>query len=215
MARVNLDDVDKYNSNSSEWEWFKLADDGDIARVQFLYANRDEMEIYACHRVEVDGKERWVNCNRKNYDDPADDCPLCAKGMAVKPVLVLALYDCDTGKVKVWERGKTFIKKMEAIFNRFPDLTNKVFEIERQGKKGDKKTQYEVFPVDDEPVDISDIEKPQILGRVILDKSAEDMETYIQTGEFPQVESDDEKPVRRRNFDNEEAPVSRRSRRSV
>ena len=212
MARISTEEVENYGNNSSEF--FKLKDDGDVARVQFLYESIDDLDIFACHKVQVGDKERWVDCKRQNYDDPADDCPFCAAGIQVKPVMVLAMYDHDSKQVKIWERGKTFIKKIEALCNRYPNLSEMVFEIERRGAKGDKKTQYEVFPMPDvEPVDVSNIEKPKILGGFILDKTTEEMQIYLDTDEFPN-DGEEEAP-RRRNLESEEKPVSRRSRRRV
>lgn len=213
MSRINYDEIENYSQNSSETEWLKLRDDGDVARVQFLYSSPDDLDIFACHRVKIGDKERYVDCKRE-YDSPIDDCPLCAAGHAIKPVLMLSMYDHSDGKVKVWERGKTFIKKMEAQFNRYPDLKNMVFEIERRGAKGDKKTQYELFPMPNvEPVDVSNIERPKFVGGFILDKTADEMQTYLDTKDFPRDDNNsDEAPVRRRNIeqDNEAKPVSRR-----
>ena len=216
MARISATDVENYGNNNSS-EWFKLKDDGDVARVQFMYNSIDELDIFACHKVKVGDYERYVDCKRLNYDDPADDCPFCAAGFQVKPVMVLAMYDHADGKVKIWERGKTFIKKIEALFNRYPNLSEMVFEIERQGAKGDKKTQYEIFPMADvEPADLSNIEKPEFMGSFILDKTEDEMQVYLDTGEFPKDEdADGETPARRRSFEQEEKPVSRRSRRTV
>ena len=73
MARISTEEVENYGNNSSEF--FKLKDDGDVARVQFLYESIDDLDIFACHKVQVGDKERWVDCKRQNYDDPADDCP--------------------------------------------------------------------------------------------------------------------------------------------
>lgn len=206
MGRINPDDMDRYgNENSSEW--LKLQNDGDVARVQFLYNNYNELDTYACHRVEVGDNERYVDCKR-DYDSPIDDCPFCAAGLQVKPVMILSMYDHADGKVKIWERGKTFRKKIEALFNRYPNLSTMVFEIERRGAKGDKKTQYEIFPMPDvDPVDVSEIERPEFIGSFILDKSPDEMQYYLDNGEFPETESKtEEEPVRRRSSE----PVSHR-----
>ena len=213
--RIKPDEMEKVGGNSNSSEWLKLPDDGDVARVQFLYQKYDDLDTYACHRVKVGDYERYVDCNRKNYDDPVDDCPFCKAGIPVKPVMYLAMYDHGDGKIKIWERGKTFIKKIEALFNRYPNLSEMVFEIERRGAHGDKKTTYEVFPMTDvEPVDVSEFTKPEFVGGIILDKTVDEMQTYLDTGEFP-VDDNQGDETRRRNFETEEQPVSRRSRRSV
>ena len=58
--------------------------------------------------------------------------------------------------------------------------------------KGDKQTSYEVFPMPDiPPVDMSEVEKPEFLGTVIMDKDSEEMDYYLAYGSFPEEESDD------------------------
>lgn len=219
MGRINPDDMDNYSSNT-ESEWFKLADDGDIARVQFLYSSYDELDAFAVHKVKLEGQQydRMVNCLR-DYDESIDNCPLCAAGYKVEPALILSMYDHNDSKIKIWQRGKTFRKIIESKFNRYPNLSDMVFEIERHGKARDQKTTYELIAMPEvEPYDVSEIEKPNFIGSVIIDASADDMQTFLDTGSFPQKNKDgetssrrrvDEEPVRRRQ------PESRASRRRV
>lgn len=215
MGRISAEQMDNYGNNNSS-DFLKLQNDGDVARVQFLYKDyNDFQDIFACHRVQVGDRERYVDCKR-DYDSPIDDCPFCAAGFPIKPVMMLSMYDHSDRKVKIWERGKTFRKKIDALFNRYPNLSEMVFEIERRGAKGDKKTQYEIFPMPDvEPVDVSQIERPDFIGTFILDKTPDEMTTYLNTGEFPQNNNSSDEPVRRRNFEQQEAPVSRRGSRRV
>lgn len=199
MGRINTADLERFdeqsNSNNSNSEWLKLPNHGDVARVQFLYDNYNELETFACHKVQVGVSEkgrpieRLVDCPR-NYDDPVDLCPFCAAGLDVKPVTMVSMYDVREKKVKIWERGKTFRKQLESFFNRYPKLSDMVFEIERNGAAGDKKTTYQLFPMPDvEPVDVSDIERPEFLGTVIMDKTVDEMQAFINNGVFPEVQS--------------------------
>lgn len=209
MGRINPDEMDNYGSENSS-EWLRLQDDGDVARVQFLYNDYNELDTFACHKVAVGDNDRYVDCKR-DYDSPIDDCPFCAAGLPVKPVMILSMYDHSDGKVKIWERGKTFRKKMEALFNRYPDLSNTVFEIERRGKKGDQKTTYEIFPMTNvEPEDVSEVERPEFVGGFILDKTPDEMITYLDTGSFPQTDSTQAAPVNRRSSSESNSGVSRR-----
>jgi hypothetical protein len=213
MGRINPNDVDKYGSNNSS-EWLKLQNDGDVARVQFLYRDYSEMDFYNCHKVKVGEFDRYVSCAREDYDSPVEDCPFCLAGMKTSVVCMIAMYDLNDNKIKIWERGKTFSKKLSALFNRYPDLINHVFEIERHGAKGDKKTTYDIYPMPDvTPVDLTNIEKPEFLGGFIMEKSADDMQFYIDNGAFPDEEkSDGSEPVRRRSAESE-TPSRRSSRR--
>lgn len=187
MARIHVDEADKYQ-NELNGEWFQLKNNGDIARVQFMYETYDEVDAFACHKVMVGDKERYVDCLRA-YDEPIDNCPFCAAGLQVKPVRFVIMFQHDDQKVKIWERGKQFMTKLQGLFNRYQPLSDYVFEIERFGAAGDKKTKYEVFVMDRaEPFDLTEIEKPELLGGLILDKSFEDMVEYLETGAFPEVD---------------------------
>lgn len=198
MARIHIEEASKYQK-SLNGEWFSLKNDGDIAMIQFMYNTIDDMKAFVCHKVEVDGKERYVDCLR-TYDEPVDNCPFCAAGLPVKPVRFVEMYQHDDEKVKIWERGPQFISILQGLFNRYTPLSEYVFEIERFGKAGSKDTKYQVFPMDKaEPVDMSEIERPTLLGGIILDKTFEDMETYLQMGSFPETEDKQAQPqVQRR-----------------
>lgn len=201
MARINVEEA-KHYQNELNGEWFGLKDHGDVARVQFMIDKYEDIDVFACHKVEVNGKERYVDCLR-TYNEPIDKCPLCASGYPVKPVRFVVMYQHDDQKVKIWERGKNFIAKLQGLCNRYQPLSEYVFEIERNGAKGSKETKYEVFPMDRvDPVDLSEIEKPDLLGGLIIDASADDMEVYLQTGNFPEKGSEDSAPIARRGAEN-------------
>ena len=40
--------------------FFTLKDDGDVARVRFMYNSMEDVIGYAVHEVEVDGKKRYL-----------------------------------------------------------------------------------------------------------------------------------------------------------
>lgn len=187
MARINPNDADKYQ-NSLNGEWFSLKNDGDVARVQFMLDTFEDLDVFACHKVKVNDKERYVDCLRA-YNEPIDNCPFCAAGLPVKPVRFVIMFQHDDQKVKIWERGKQFIGKLQGLMNRYQPLSNYVFEVERHGKAGDKETKYEVFPMDRvEPFDLEEVEKPELLGGLILEKTAEEMMIYLDTGTFPETD---------------------------
>lgn len=216
MARISVNDSEHYQSNLNG-EWFSLKNDKDVARVQFMIDTLDDLDVFACHKVKVGDKERYVDCLR-TYDEPIDKCPFCSAGIPVKPVRFVIMYQHDDSKVKIWERGKNFIAKLQSLCNRYQPLSDYVFEIERNGKAGDMATRYEIFSMDRvEPVDLTEVEKPELLGGLILEKDAEEMEIYLDTGSFPATEDSapSEQPVRRgaparRQATEESAPVSRR-----
>lgn len=203
MARVSYEDSEKYFSGSGS-DWFQLKNDGDVARVQFMLNSIDDIPIFSTHRVKIGDKERYVDCLR-NPHDPIDACPFCAEGMPAKAVRFIIMYQHDDQKVKIWERGRQFISKLQGLINRYNPLEDKVFEVERHGKAGDTGTKYEIYPLDGvDPVNMDEIELPELEGTLILQKSFEEMEEYLETGSFPS--DNDDAPVRRRGA---EAPARR------
>lgn len=204
MPRVNINDVSKYSNSGGggSGSYFSLKNDKDVKEVRFMLNDAEDLNeyIYAVHRVMVAGSqyERNVNCLR-NYNDPVDDCPFCAAGEKIYTRLFLPLYDIDEDAVKIWERSTSFIKKMTSVCSRYKDLVSHTFEIERNGKPKDQKTTYEVYETGEDDTTLDDLpDVPKILGRYVMDKTAEDMEFYLDEGQFPPEDDEDEAPVRRR-----------------
>lgn len=205
MGRISYEDVDHYGGSDSEF--LKLENDGDMVTAQLLVSDMEDLDIFACHNAVVgkfdngNDKTRFVNCLR-NYDDPLDVCPMCKAGLKTQVVLMLAMVDQADGKVKIWNRGKTFIPKIKNFINRWGDMREKPVDIIRNGKKGDKKTTYDIQLSPEEPIDVSQYEKPEFLGGYIWDKSADEMQEYLDTGSFPDTDNNDNEDntqVRRRN----------------
>lgn len=195
MARFNTETADRYGGQGGAG-YFSLKNDKDVARVRFMYNSIDDVEGYAVHQVEIDGKKRWVNCLRE-YNQPIDTCPFCREKMFTSAKLFIPLYNIDEDKQQVWERGKKFISKISSICARYPNVVSHVFEIERNGKKGETTTTYEIYEVDKDDTTLEDL--PEIsspLGTIVLDKSADDMEFYLENGYFPPDGED--VPIRRR-----------------
>lgn len=214
MARFNANnDIDKYGSSGgSGTNYFKLTDDGDIAKVRFLYNGVEDIEGYAVHEIPNPGKKKplLINCLRE-YNAPIDDCPFCKAGMVQKAKIFVPLYNEDEQKVQVWERGKKFYNTLSSICSRYHKnpIVSQTFEIERVGVSGDQQTTYQVFRTDDPADDarLEDYTMPEILGKSVLDKTAEDMEFYLESKQFPPEDA----PVRRSSRNREEEPVRRES----
>lgn len=217
MARFNFSEADNYGG-SGGGGFFSLKNDKDVACVRFLYNDAEDIEGYAVHEVYINDKKRYVNCLRE-YNQPVDDCPFCREGMKVLAKLFVPVYNEDLDKVQVWERGKKFFGKMSGICERYSKhpIVSQTFEIERNGKPKDTSTTYEIYRTDDEADDtkIEDFEMPKILGGLILDKSTDDMEYFLDEGVFP-PEDDEPAPKRRssRREEEEEETPRRGSRRT-
>jgi len=218
MARFNLDNADNYGNNGNGGGFFSLKNDGDVAVVRFLYDNADDIEGYAVHEVEVNGKKRYVNCLRE-YNQPVDDCPFCKARMKVLAKLFIPVYNEDEDKTQVWERGKKFFSQISGICSRYDDapIVSQTFEIERNGKPKDTSTTYGIYRTKDKSdgKTLEDFEMPTILGGIVLDKSADDMLYYLDAKEFPpEDDEEDDTPRRRTSRRDEEEEAPRRSRRT-
>ncbi len=213
MGAFDAKDVEHYGGSGGAG-FFKLNDHGDVARVRILYDKVEDVQGYAVHRVKLPDSKygRDVNCLR-NYNDPEDMCPFCRQGIPQQAMLYIPLYNIDQDEIQLWSRGKTWFGKIASLCSRYPHLVSHVFEIERNGKAGDKKTTYELFEVDKDDTRIEDFKVPKVIGGAILDKTADDMEYYLENGEFPPEEDEeDEVPVRRsRRETSSSRPATRRT----
>lgn len=192
MAKFNpAADLDKYASSGN---YFSLADDKDTARVRIMYNGVEDIDGYYVHKVKVDGFDRYVNCLRA-YDDPLDACPLCEARHRTMVKFFIPLYMEDSGDVKLWERGQNFYSQIANLCSTYVPLVSHVTEIERNGVRGDKNTTYETYVQENDGTLLEDLpEVPDPMGTIILDKTYDELLTYVQTGSF---EPGDSNPVNR------------------
>lgn len=200
MARFNAQEADNYASNGGGG-FFGLKNDGDQCRVRFMYNSIDDVEAYSVHRVPVEEGSKsymYVNCLRE-YNDPVDACPFCSAHIPTRVKLFIPIYDEEAGTTKTWDRGKKFISKISSICNRFANdsLVSHTFTIERNGESGDKQTTYEIWEDGSDDTTMEDL--PELPNVPVKEKSADDMEYYLQEGQFPPADDGHhEEAVRRR-----------------
>lgn len=216
MGAFNYQEADNYGSNGSGGSFFKIENDMEVKRVRLLGRDMNDFPGYACHQIELDGKRKLVNCLRE-YNEPASVCPFCAsRDSSIRKQIAkwfIPLYNVDEEEVQIWERGKSFLPILASYVSRHKNVVNTITEVERHGKPRDTNTTYMLYPAeeqDPEDVKLEDFEEdiPEVIGRYILDKTAEDMEYYLENGEFES--SGDDAPVRRRSRSNDDEPVVRR-----
>ena len=205
MARFGVNDADNYGSNGGGG-YFSLKNDKDTARVRFLYDGIDDVEGYAVHEITYKDKKRAVNCLR-DYGQPMDVCPMCAAKMPVRVKYYIPLFDIASDKVVIWERGKQFGNKLSSMCSRYPHLASHIFEIERNGKTGDQQTTYEIYEIEKDDTSVEDFEIPEVLGGVVMDKNADEMQYFLDRGTFP---DDTDAPIRR-GGSSESAEYTRRT----
>jgi len=209
---MSFDQMDGYEGRRTKF--FNLEDDGARAIIRFYHVNGDDIQKLPVHSVFVGERKMKVACLRMP-DEPEDNCPLCEAGELVSPKMFIKIlvYSPDKSgmytlkpELQIWERGKSFRKQLQSLINRYAankPLMNTVFEIERCGKKGDNKTTYQIYKADelgpDECLlpDPDEIEDFDALGTIVKDKTFDEMQEYLETGEFPKKEKNTEKSDRR------------------
>lgn len=222
MPRVNLSDLNNYGGGGKykKINYLSLPNDKDSAQVHFLLDSEDDLNncIYVTHNVKLKSVPKLkygvrVNCLRE-YDDPIENCPFCNAGMKTGISCVLPVYNVDTEQVEFWTRGKKDAGRLFRKMAKLKKFSSHLFEITRIGESGDQATDYEFDDLGQE--DFDEPEVPDILGNVVLDKTAEDMEYWLDEHDFPPEDSDyddeeeEEAPRRRRSVKNDTSKKSRR-----
>ena len=206
MPKISYKDADNYNTGGNGGGFFQLKKDKEKKHVRFMLENMDDLDnyTYVVHSCKVPDKEYGldVNCLRE-YDDPVDACPLCAAGIKKSIKVYVPLFNEDDEKVQIWSRGKKMIPKLQGLMSRYEDFPGHIFEIERNGKSGSTDTTYEIYEQDEDDTTLDDLDElPTIEGVAVKNYSEEDMEYYLESGEFPPEDDDDDEddvPVRRKS----------------
>ena len=172
------DAMEKYKASGNN-DFFFLKEDKEAAVVRFLHTNEDDLDWYVVHAIEIGGKKRYVQCTEEG------DCPLCASGNRPIIKIFIQLVDSRDGKTKTWERGQNFVPKVLGLINRYGDLNNRPYEVERNGKKGDTATTYETYPLEKDGKEVNLPERQTLLGEngFVLQKSHLEM-TQILNGTY-------------------------------
>lgn len=187
MATFGFNDAGNYGQGNAG-SYFSLKDEGDTARVRFLYKGIEDVEGTVVHEIHTDGdptnirSRKLINCLR-SYDEPLDKCPFCASGYKQVPKLFLRLFNEDTGEAQLWERGKSYFQRLAGLASHYNPLCNEIISIERHGKKGDMQTKYEFYPIESSEFDMDSVEMPTPFdGSTVIEMTPEEMNDYIQTG---------------------------------
>lgn len=229
MPRFSYEEADNYGGQQfdNKINYFQLKKDGDKAYIHLLGNDMNDFPGYAVHQIIVgktkSGKDirKYVNCLRES-GAPASDCPFCAEGKnnpelsKVLAKLFIPVYACDTDEVQIWERGKAFFRTLASYCSHNPNVSEIVTEVERQGAAGDTNTTYGLYPTRD--TDNFKLENvaddiPKILGDVVLDKTFDEMQYYVNNGKFEDDESSNDEGVTRRSARDDRPPFNEGSER--
>lgn len=197
MARFKMEEADNYGTSGSNF--FSLKEDRESARVRFLINDINDLFGVSVHEVDDNGNKYDVECLR-TYNEPVDNCPLCAAGKTLKAKLFIPIYNEDEQKVQVWSRGKTYFDKMSGLCSRYGNpLVAQAFDIERHGKKGDQKTTYEIYPVGQpDHSRVEDFPECPIDDVAFKVKTFDELQSFVNNGSF-ENNTNQRQPVRNNN----------------
>lgn len=203
-ADINSTSVDSNvdsNSDGYKVSFFNIKD-GEEAIVRFVLNSVDDFDIYTVHPITIGQSSypnRRVSCLRANpKTDPMNICPLCAKGEKVQQRIYIKMiqYVNENGqivpKAVVWDRpAYSYAPQLKSYLDNYGPLTNIVCKIVRHGNGFD--TKYDIIPnlnpqMYNEQIyikDFSDFENFNVLGGMIMNKTFEEINQFILTGEFP------------------------------
>ena len=154
MGQIAYGQVPQYSQSQggNGVGFFFLRDDGDEAIVRIMHDSPATFEIVAVHPYQVNGKFRNINCIRDPQEE-IEKCPLCEAGVRLSYRFFLHLieYTKDAqGNIiatpKVWERGVAYADTIKDYCAEYAPLSNYIFKIKRNGKKGSQDTTYNIMP---------------------------------------------------------------------
>jgi hypothetical protein len=193
--------------------YFKLKDDGDIAIARINLSSTDEFMFAAVHTLQVGGKWMKVSCHNPLGMNAAG-CPLCSAhqanpkgtiGKSAKKMFIPMLVSyrdpqSATGYTPVtpviWDRPAQFSRELANKLMVAGNLKDVLVLITRNGKAGDMQTTYSVdvlpaahpvFKPEMIPADFSAFNNFNIAKHSYWEKTVEEINTFLATGQFPEV----------------------------
>ena len=185
MAKFGLERTGKFGGQGGSG-FFGLRH-RNTAHIRFLYNNASDVEGYAVHVVNLNGKNRYIDC-LCGENENKDRCPLCKAGLRTEVRFFVPVYDEDTGEVLTWDRGKTFGRRLESLFAKYATnapLAATCFTVTREiNEEG-----YPYYTIKPDYCDGTEVDElpeygQSIYGRLVLVKTAEEMEDYLLYGDF-------------------------------
>lgn len=202
------------SSSSTKVGYFKLKNDGDIAIARINIGSTDELMFAAVHTLNISGRWMKVTCQNP-LNDFRGSCALCDANNAdpnsktiskaskkVYLPMIVSYRDPNaangyTAPIPViWERPAQFSREIANKLLVAGDLRNVLVLITRNGKAGDMQTTYSmdvlpathpVFKPDMIPADFSAFNNFNIAKHSYWEKTAEEIQTFLTTGQFPEV----------------------------
>jgi hypothetical protein len=192
--------------------YFKLANDGDIAIARINLGSTDEFMFAAVHTINVGGKWLKVSCHNPlgmnaagcalcsaNQANPKGTISKSAKKMYIPMIVSYRDAQSATGYTPpvpvIWERPAGFSRELANKLMVAGDLKSVLVLITRNGKAGDMQTTYSVdvlpathpvFKPEMIPTDFSAFNNFNIAKHSYWEKTTEEINTFLATGQFPE-----------------------------
>jgi len=125
--------------------FFTLPNDKDYADVIFLYQSIDDVLVASVHWISTPGYKGYAHC----LDD---NCPACnyrsERGGTIqrRDAMFIPVYNITKSRFEFWDRTPNFEYKLhDAVFKNYPNPSEYVFRITRNGKPRDVNTTYDIM----------------------------------------------------------------------
>lgn len=207
---------------STKIGYFKLKNDGDVAIARINISCTGDMMFASVHTLNVGGRWMKVSCLNP-LGANGGQCGLCSANAAnpngavsksLKKIFIPMMVsyrdpNSATGYTPaipvIWDRPATFSRELANKLNIAGDLRNTLVMITRNGKAGDMQTTYSmdilpethpVFKPEMVPADFSAFNNFNIARHSYWEKSADEINVYLTTGQFPErVQTSAQQPV--------------------
>lgn len=201
------------SGDSTKIGYFKLKDDGDMAIARINLSSTDEFMFAAVHTLQVGGKWMKVSCHNPLGMNAAG-CPLCSANQAnpkgsisksAKKMFIPMLVSYRDAQAAngyapavpvIWDRPAQFSRELANKLMLAGNLKDVLVMITRNGKAGDMQTTYSVeiipathpvFKPEMIPADFSAFNNFNIAKHSYWEKTAEEINAFLATGQFPEV----------------------------
>lgn len=199
MAVITADQINYSDSGDFSVGFFSLKNDGDEAIVRIMCDSMSDLEIMTVHPITVGASafpNRQVNCLRTPRD-PLEMCPLCSAGEPVRQKVFIKMLQYDPitkqSSAVVWDRtASAYVPKLKSFIDNYGPLSHIMCKIIRHGTG--KNTQYDIIP-NINPMEFNETNYPinteafkdfSVLGRMVMDKNAEEIMEFMRVGAFPE-----------------------------
>lgn len=207
-----VEQAQQAGEGSAKVGYFKLRQDGDIAIARINIGSTDDMMFASVHTMNVGGRWMKVSClNPLGVN--GGQCALCSAhaanpngsvGKSAKKLFIPMMVSYRDPNAEggytapapvIWDRPAAFSRELANKLMVAGDLRNTLVLITRNGKAGDMQTTYsmDILPSDHPvfkpsmvPVDFSAFNNFNIAKHSYWEKSAEEINTFLTTGQFPE-----------------------------